>query len=199
MINLLPNETKQQLLFARRNSVLKNWVLATIIGLLGVLIVIAAGQLFISRSTAVWQKQVNDTKQQLEQQQLQQTQNRVTEMSDSIKLASQVLSKQVLFSKLLSQITTVLPTGTSLQSLSIKSAEGGIDLTAIAKDYQSATQVQINLADPKNKVFEKADIVSVTCQDTGKTEYPCTVTVRALFAKDNAFQYSTNQTGVVKP
>ena len=199
MINLLPAATKQQLQFARRNSVLKNWVFATIIGLLGVLIVIAAGQLFISHSNAVWQKQVNDTKQQLEKQQLQQTQNRVTEMSDSIKLASQVLSKQVLFSKLLSQITTVLPTGTSLQSLSIKSAEGGIDLTAVAKDYQSATQVQINLADPKNKVFDKADIVSVTCQDSSKNLYPCTVTVRALFAKDNVFQYSTNQTGVVKP
>lgn len=199
MINLLPNETKQQLLFARKNTALKNWIVATVIGLLGILLVIAAGQLFISRSTTVWQKQVNDTKQQLEQQQLQQTQNRVTEMSDSIKLASQVLSKQVLLSKLLTQVTTVLPTGTSLQSLSIKSAEGGIDLTAIARDYQSATQVQINLADPKNKVFEKADIVSVTCQDNSNTGYPCTVTLRALFAKDNAFQYSSGQTGVIKP
>lgn len=198
MINLLPTETKQQLLFARRNSVLKGWITATLAGLLGVLIIIAAGQLFISQSTTAWQRQVDDTKQQLEKQQLQQTQNRVTEMSDSIKLASQVLSKQVLFSKLLSQVTTVLPTGTSLQSLSIKSAESGIDLTAIAKDYQSATQVQINLADPKNKVFEKADIVSVTCQNN-TTEYPCTVTLRALFAKDNIFQYSTGQTGVIKP
>jgi hypothetical protein len=199
MINLLPIETKQQLLFARRNSALKNWIVATCVGLLGILLVIAAGQLFISHSTAVWQKQVTDTKQQLEKQQLQQTQNRVTEMSDSIKLASQVLSKQVLFSKLLTQVTTVLPTGTSLQSLSIKSAEGGIDLTAIAKDYQTATQVQINLADPKNKVFEKADIVSVTCQDASKNEYPCTITLRALFAKDNIFQYNTSRTGVVKP
>jgi Tfp pilus assembly protein PilN len=199
MINLLPNETKQQLLFARRNSALRSWALATIMGLLGILIVIAAGQLFISHSNAVWQKQVNDTKQLLEQQQLQQTQNRVTEMSDSIKLASQVLSKQVLFSKLLSQITAVLPVGTSLQSLSIKSAEGGIDLTAVARDYQSATQVQINLADPKNKVFEKADIVSVTCQEDSDDGYPCTVTVRALFAKDNAFQYNTGQIGDTTP
>ena len=198
MINLLPTETKQQLMFARRNNALRNWALATIVGLAGVLIVIAAGQLFISRSNAVWQKQVNDTKQQLEKQQLTQTQNRVTEMSDSIKLGSQVLSKQVLFSKLLSQITTVLPSGSALQSLSIKSAEGGIDLTAVAKDYQSATQVQINLADPKNKVFEKADIVSVTCQDSSATDYPCTVTVRALFAKDNAFQYTSDQAGATR-
>jgi Tfp pilus assembly protein PilN len=199
MINLLPTDTKQQLVFARRNSTIKGWITATIIGLLGVLIVISAGQLFISRSNTLWQKQVNDTKQQLEKQQLTQTQNRVTSMSDSIKLTSQVLSKQILFSKLLEQVTTVLPAGTSLQTLSIKSATGGLDLTAIAKDYQSATQAQINLADPKNNVFEKADIVSITCQDATKTDYPCTVTLRALFAKDSAFRYSTNPTGATKP
>lgn len=198
MINLLPTATKQQLLFARRNSALKSWIVATVIGLAGILIVIAAGLLFIGRSQTVWQKQVDDTKQQLQAQQLTETQNRVTEMSDSIKLASQVLSKQVLFSKLLSQVTSVLPAGTSLQSLSIKSAEGGIDLTAVAKDYQSATQVQINLSDPKNKVFEKADIVSVSCQEA-VGEYPCTVTLRALFAKDNVFQYSTARTGATQP
>lgn len=195
MINLLPTQTKQEIFFARRNSALKNWAVATVVGLFGIVIVIASGYLFISRSTSGWQQQVNDTKQQLEKQQLQATQNKITEMSDSIKLASQVLSKQVLFSKLLTQITTVLPAGTSLQSLSIKSVEGGIDLSAVAKDYQSATQVQINLADPKNKVFEKADIISITCQDPDKSDYPCLVTIRALFAKDNAFQYSSQQAG----
>lgn len=194
MINLLPAATKKEIIYARRNSVLKNWSIAAAFGLLGVVLVIAAGQLFISHSTNVWQKQVNDSKAQLEKQNLTGTQARVTEMSDSIKLASQVLSKQVLFSKLLAQITTVMPSGTSLQSLSIKAVEGGIDLSAVAKDYQTATQVQVNLADPKNKIFEKADIISITCADEDE-EYPCTISIRALFAKDNAFQYTSKDTG----
>lgn len=194
MINLLPAGTKQEISYARKNNALRKWVIATVFGLLGIAIVIAAGFLFINHSTNVWQKQVNDSKAQLEKQNLAATQTRVAEMSDSIKLASQVLSKQVLFSKLLSQITTVMPSGTSLQSLSIKAVEGGIDLTAAAKDYQTGTQVQVNLADPKNKIFDKADIVSITC--SGKPEeYPCTVTIRALFAKDNAFQYNSSTKG----
>ena len=192
MINLLPPDYKSQITFARMNTTLKNWAIASLIGVLGVVAVIAAGHLFMSQSTKSWQKQVNDTQEQLKTQKLEETQKRVTEISDSVKLAGQVLSKQVLFSKLLTQVGAAMPNGTSLQSLSINAPAGGIDLSAVATSYQSATQVQINLSDPANKIFEKADIVSATCQDNSETkvEYPCQVTIRALFAKDNVFQYS---------
>lgn len=193
MINLLPPDTKQEIVFARRNTILRNWLSAMLIGFTGILVVIGAGLVFIVHSTDNWQKQVIQTEQQLKEQKLQETQTRVTEMSESIKLASQVLSSQVLFSKLMSQVTTVLPSGASLQSLAIQSVTGGIDLTIGAKDYQSGTQAQINLSDPNNKVFEKADIVNISCQTTDPdNEYPCTTTIRALFGKDNTFQYGSN-------
>lgn len=199
MINLLPPETKQEIVFARRNTILRNWLLAMIVGFIGILVVLGAGLLFIVHSTDNWEKQITQTEQQLKEQKLQETQTRITDMSESIKLASQVLSSQVLFSKLLSQATTVLPTGASLQSLAIQSATGGIDLTVGAKDYQSATQAQINLSDPRNKVFEKADIVNISCQtEDPDNEYPCTATIRALFAKDNTFQYTTSTEGTAR-
>lgn len=197
MINLLPSDFKSQIAFARRNNVLRSWAVASGIGVLGIALVIAAGLLFIEHSSKSWQNQVNISQKQLEDQKLKETQARVTDISDSVKLATQVLSKQVLFSKLLKQVGAVMPSGASLQSLSINSVEGGIDLTAVATTYQTATQVQVNLEDPKNKIFEKADIVSITCQDTAtaKTSYPCQVNVRALFAKDNNFQYTSNTKG----
>lgn len=194
MINLLPPRSKSQIVFARRNAALKNWLIASCVGVLGIVGVIGAGHVFISRSTASWQEQVDQTKQQLGAQKLEQTQKRVTDISDSVKLAIQVLSREILFSKLLSQVGGAMPSGTSLQSLTINSPQGGIDLIAVATDYQTATQVQINLSDPNNKIFDKADIVSVSCQNDPKNTsiYPCSVSIRALFAKDNAFQYVTN-------
>ena len=193
MINLLPPEDKSRVLFARRNTSLRSWIIATTIGAVGILIIIAVGHVFINQSSKVWQAQVQQSQEQLERQQLTQTQAKVSEMSDSIKLVTQVLSKQVLFSSLLSQVGAAMPPGSSLQTLSINSVEGGIDLTAGALDYNSATQVQINLADPKNKIFETADIVSVACQDTAESAYPCQVTIRALFAKNNTFQYGSER------
>lgn len=194
MINLLPDQYKKQISFARRNTALRRWAVANLIGVVGIVLVLAAGQLFMTRSTNSWQKQVDTTAAQLQVQKLGETQSRITEISDSVKLAIQVLSKQVLFSKLLTQIGSAMPNGSSLQSLSIATPEGGIDLTAVATSYQTATQVQVNLSDPNNKIFEKADIIDVSCQESDAADdYPCRVSIRALFAKDNVFQYVTKK------
>lgn len=197
MINLLPDAYKKRVSYARRNTKLRRWAIANLIGVFGIVLVITAGQLFMTRSTNSWQKQVDSVAAQLEVQKLEETQSRVTEISDSVKLAIQVLSKQVLFSKLLTQIGSAMPNGASLQSLSIASPEGGIDLTAVATSYQTATQVQVNLSDPENRIFEKADIIAVSCQQESEaaSDYPCRVTIRALFSKDNVFQYVTNKAG----
>ena len=68
---------------------------------------------------------------------------------------------------------------------------GGIDLNAVTKDYQTATQVQLNLQDPKNKIFDKADILNITCSSSNPADpsYPCTISLKALFAKNNPFLF----------
>lgn len=192
MINLLPPQTKQELIFARRNDSLKNWVIACLVALLGVIIIVLAGHLFIRQSTQTWQKQVDETRQQLGAQKLEDTQKKITDISDSIKLTLQVLSREILFSKLISQIGNTIPDGSSLQGLTINTSQSGVDLTAVATDYQTATQVHINLSDPDNKIFEKADILNITCSPPDPdNRYPCTISIRALFANKNEFQYVT--------
>ncbi len=102
----------------------------------------------------------------------------------------QVLSREVLFSKLLTQIAAVTPTNTSLTDLSISNVAGSLDITAISSDYQSATQLQVNLEDPRNKIFSKADIQNITCNpDATDPRYPCSVRIKALFSDDNPFLF----------
>ena len=100
----------------------------------------------------------------------------------------------ILFSELLTQIATLLPGDTNLTGLSISQAQGAIDISAAAKTYASATQMQVNLSDPKNGVFSKADIVSINC--SGTTTYPCTVVLRALFASNSSYMLINDGKGV---
>ena len=67
----------------------------------------------------------------------------------------------------------------------------GLALTANATSYTTATQVQVNLADPSNKIFAKVDIENITCTQGGSTDpqYPCTVQLRALFSNNNPFLF----------
>lgn len=197
MINLLPPQIKEQITYARRNTLIRRWATAVMLGIAGIALVVLGGHIYIDQSIDAYQKQVQQTSDSLASQKLEETQKQVQNLSGTLRLVLQVLSREVLFSKLLKQVGSVMPPGSALQSLSINKLEGGIDLQAVAKDYQTGTQVQINLQDPANKIFEKADILSINCagDDAADPRYPCQVSIRALFAKDNSFTFVSNTSG----
>jgi Tfp pilus assembly protein PilN len=189
MINLLPSQTRENIMYARRNTALLHWTTALMAGIAGIVIVVVFGHIFINENTKNINQQVEQAKAELQDQKLDETQKRVEDLSGSLKLVNQVLSKQILFSELLKQTGAVMPSGATLSSLTVSKLQGGIDLQVVSKDYQTATQVQVNLADKNNKIFDKVDIVSITCSTGAQaiTAYPCSGNYRALFAKDNPF------------
>lgn len=195
MINLLPPETKQSILYARRNTQLRKWAFALCLGIIGVVGIAGAGHMYLQQSIQTHAVQVQQGKEAFKTQNLEETQKRVQDLSDSLKLVTQVLQREILFSKLLSQTGAALPGGSVLTDLSINKVQGGIDLRAATTDYQTATQVQVNMQDPGNKIFEKADIVNIQCttpkpgNNVLQNRYPCTVQLRALFAKNNSFSF----------
>lgn len=199
MINLLASNAKEDILYARRNSQLLKYCLIVICIIIGTLLISLAGLFYINQSQKQYTEQVNKTLALLKEQKLEETQKKIETISNNIKLTTDVLSKEVLFSKLLLQIGAAMPAKTNLTDLKIINTTGGIDLTAIASDYDTATQVQVNLADPANKIFDKADIVNIICNS--KTlidpEYPCTINIRARFSSKASF-YFIAPTGVKK-
>jgi len=196
MINLLPPETKEAYRYARHNRMLARWATACVLSLAGGALLAAGGYLYLSRSITTTTQQIASTNHQLQAQNLASVQKQVTTISNNLKLTVQVLSQEILFSKLLKQLASVMPNNAILTNLAITQAQGGIDITAQTTDYGTATQLQVNLADPKNQIFSKADIVSITCASgSDKSKYPCTVTLRALFATDNPFLFINDQKG----
>lgn len=197
MINLMPPQSKEDILYARRNSKLVKWIIAIILVAIGVVAIIAFGQLYLTQSAKTYQKQIDEGLQQLRDQKLEETQTRVSEISGNLKLVVQVLSKNILFSDVLRQVGAAVPSGAVLTELTINKVAGGIDLTFEAKDYQTGSQILINLQDidkqidADKKVFEKADIEEISC-NTELTEgrtYLCQVSIRALFGDNSPFLF----------
>lgn len=190
MINLLPPELKQHYVYGRRNTVLRRWAFALAFGLLGVCIVTFSGLFMMEKSIVTYRDKVNDTQKLLATQQLEQTRQNAKDITGSIKLAVDVLSKEVLFSKLITQIASVIPSNTNLTDLNITKDQDSVEIKAVTADYTSATQLQVNLQDPANKIFSRADIQTITC-NSGSTDphYPCAVTIKALFSTNNPFLF----------
>lgn len=194
MINLLPHDMKTSYNYARRNVYLRKWVVIFVIALLGLGSITTFGLLALRESSHTYEKQIAQSEQMLKEQDYAATQKRVQEISGSFKLVIKVLSQEVLFSQLLRQMAVAIPNNANLTGLTIGQTQGAIDITANAIDYNTATQVQVNLADPENKIFSKADIISINCaQKSDPTAssalYPCNINIKALFAKDNPFLF----------
>jgi len=195
MINLLPPNEAENILYARRNTRLLKWIFVACFSIVGIGVIVGAGQIIINRTANQVRAQVVAGQESLKVQKLEETQDHVEDISSSLKLVTQVLSKQIILSELIPQIGSVLPNGTSLTSLQLNKIEGGIDLTVAAVDYQTATQVQVNLQDPDNKLFQKADINNIDCAAANDDpRYPCQTTIRALFVDDNPYSF-LNQDG----
>ena len=190
MINLLPPQIKSGYDYASRNVHALRWLIAFAIALVGLGAIGTTGFIYMQHLSKDYQSQIATKEESLKVQKLVETQKAAKDISSSLKLAVNVLGKEVLFSELLKQLGTVIPSNARLSSLNISQTTGALDITATTTDYKAATQLQVNLADPANKIFSQADLVNVSCSsgDNAPT-YPCSVTIRALFAKDNPFLF----------
>ncbi len=103
MINLLPTDLKQQYVYARRNNHLRRWAVALVLGLVGVGLVTTAGLLYMQKSIDTSSSHVVRAQDSLHAQKLDQTRTHANDITTSLKLVVQVLSREVLFSKLLTQ------------------------------------------------------------------------------------------------
>lgn len=191
MINLLPDQIKTDYRYARRNVQVLHWINSLAIVLLGLILLEAFGWLTLHYSIDNYSKQVSLTTQQLQKQNVIQTQKTVKSMTDHLRLAVQVLSQEVLFSKLITQIGAAMPTGAILTGLTINQTSGGLNLAADTSNYTTASQVQVNLSDPINGIFAKVDIVNINCTQSATNDptHPCTVQLRALFNTKNQFLF----------
>lgn len=194
MINLLPPALKETYRAGRLNRHLVHWIVVCLLGIAGAACITLFGYFYLDQSTKNYTKQTAGLQQQLNEQNLAKVQKEVKDISNNLNLVVEVLSKQILFSELLSQLTKLLPNNTRLSGLSISQSQGAIDISANAASYAAATQLHVNLSDSNNKLFSKADIVSINCS-ANTSGYPCSVTIRALFAPNSSYMFSTNTKG----
>jgi len=201
MINLLPADIKEDYRFARHNSRLIGWVVAFGFALAGLAAISVGGIFYLKQTTKPYYSQVASAQASLQAQDQTGTEKQVNSISNNLKLVIQVLSKEILFSQLLKQLAIILPANTTLSNLDISQAQGALNVTANTVDYNAATQLQVNLSDPNNKIFSQADIVNINCNSASETsggtdadsilkaKYPCTVTISALFAPNNPYLF----------
>jgi Tfp pilus assembly protein PilN len=183
MINLLPETYANNIRFGRQNTVLRNWLLGVAAAILGLVIILFGGWLYINQQAKDLQANIDITKSQLKAQNLQKVQADAKEITGNIKVINKVLSTEVRFSDLIQAIGNDMPPGTVLGTLSLSQVNGTLDLSASATNYATAAQIAVNLSNSKNQLFSKVDILNTNCNLANtQTAYQCSATFKALFS-----------------
>jgi len=184
MINLLPDETKQDIRAARMNVILLryNFFMLIAVGILLGFCLSFYVVLGLSQSIADEKNQDNIAKAA--------SYNDVRKAADEYKsnltLASKILDSSVTYTSSVFELAKLLPSGVTIDDVVLNASDFGkeISLTAHAKGYTQATQLKQNLQDAK--LLSNAYFQSVT-EEAGDAEsqsaYPITVVIRAQLNK----------------
>jgi len=119
MINLLPPDLKQDYRYARYNRRLMHWIVAFAIAIIGAAVITGAGMYIMNNSIDDYKSRIATAQQQLAADNLTATQAQVSTISNNLKLMVKVLSKEILFSKLLNQLGALTPSNAELTGLTI--------------------------------------------------------------------------------
>ena len=152
------------------------------------------GQFYIKQNVQNQQNVAKTTQDRLASQNFETTKKDLTALSNNVKTIVQILSKQLLFSKMLTTIGGILPAGTALSDMTLATSDSAIDLSIAATDRATATQAFVNINDPKNNFFSKADLLSIVCESSSTKKYPCTAQVRVVLKNDSSFYFLNSVT-----
>lgn len=189
MINLMPGEIKEQRSYGRKNVKLLKWTTQAVVLFSILLMAIILGLNVIYRA----QKTSSNEKERLEKKYVNEKYDEIKksydEFSGNLTTVTQILSKQVLYSSLLQKIGSVIPPGATLNSISLAGTDNALDLNFSIANETLAPIIQVNLQDEKNKLFEKADIIQVSCQQEQNNTEKCSTQLKAQYRKDATFLF----------
>jgi len=190
MINLLPPQYAMRIRFGRANTMLRRWIIGSLVAIAGLLVIIAGGWLYLNQQSADLQASLDTTNAELQSQNLEKVQKDASEITGDIKAITQVLNSEIKFSALIQDIGKTMPPGAVLTGLSIGKANGPLDLVTNARNSTTAAQVAVNLADTKTGMFSKVDIIQVSCEThSAQDGYGCAGSYRVLFSADAQKKY----------
>lgn len=189
MISLLPPDITEARRYGRKNLALLRWIFACLIGFTFILIIGGVGFFFVNNAEVSAKNIKSQVETSIADAKLDEAEKEYMEFSNNLKTVVQILSKQILFSKLIQQVGSITPAGATLNSISLSDADNALDLTFTVDSAAIAPTIQVNLEDPDNELFEKADIIQVACQKTATGAETCTVQLRALIKQDANFLF----------
>ena len=172
MINLLPNETKQQIRAARTNSILVKYIIILSFAVTFLVLASAATFLFLLNMEEIQKSSTKTSQSSVSQ----------PSVNSQSTVARDILNQQVSYSNIIMGIAAALPPGVILDSLLLNDSTLGAPLTLQlhASSDDDVSKLKDSFTPP---LFSNPSVGSATDDKSGPSGYPVKVTVSVTVNK----------------
>jgi len=183
MINLLPTEDKRQIRAARVNIVLFRYVIIIVASFLFLMLALGASYVILRGVKQSADTVLSTTSGQ--SQQNAQVVAQVQSLQSQVAQAKSSLSNQISYSKVLTNLASVLPSGVIVQTLTLTSTSFGTPTTVsfLAKTNAEATKLQSQLQ--SSPYFSGVSLQSINTNNANPS-YPVAATMTLAFNRSIA-------------
>lgn len=160
MINLLPPNRLANIRIARSNTMLRRYIEFSLVSVLVLIVAVVAAYYLLHSQQVNTQKTVDVDAKQI--QQLEPVQKQAEQLSTTVNTIAGLLSRNVKFSDMLTQIGGLMPPGSVLTGLqfSVEDLKSPLVISAQVDTQQKAAILRNNLA--SSNLFSKADIQTIS-------------------------------------
>lgn len=182
MINLLPPDTKSQIVAGRTNRLLFRYNIMVLIAIAFLLAAIGLVYFYIGNARASAERSIEENI--LKAGDYSSVEAEANAFKQNLASVKQILDNDVAYTKVILEIASVLPSGIVLDTLNLDSATFGTPttLTANARDYQTVLTLKDSLQ--KSSLFSDVSIQTISSGEAGS--YPITATLSVTIRKDAA-------------
>ena len=187
MINLLPPQEKRQIRAGQTTVILWRYCVTSL--LLAVLLFTITGGVYYIMAQSKTNAEAAIATSNQEAAKYQSVQQQITEFNNNLSTAKTILDKEVRYSKIAVTIAQSLPSGITLQSLSLDAKTFGtpFTLTALGKSYDDAIRLKSELE--KSEAFQDVHLASVSmATGEGSGEYPVSISINVTIKPEVAKQ-----------
>lgn len=216
MINLIPDTTKKNTVFAKRNSLLLKYAFASALTMLMIVFITVASILKMTYTQNSLNNEFDN--QQVKIASYKGVEQKGQALADQISTIKELLNRQIKFSELFPDFAKILPTGSIILSLDFKASdftgevaagqkatkpeEKPFVIRAATDSTQTATTLLENIK-ARTDLFVGADLIDITKLEAGSGEnnvvverYPYQVTINAYLKPKSSSQNTKQETPV---
>jgi predicted transcriptional regulator len=155
MINLLPKSHKEDIEYGRKNAEVMNWLTTIVFGITMLFLTALVGRITIQSTVAQAESTKSELIQKLSESSATKNEAEYTSFVNGVDNTKKLYSRQILYSRLVTKLATLLPEGSRLTSIALTDKDRAINLNFNNSVPGLAPTIQQNLENQGEQIASK--------------------------------------------